>query len=57
LTLLLATAPLALLQVVCFGTDPPFVLALTTVSMGFAVLGVSVTAAFSLWARVTENNC
>ena len=50
LMLLLSAVPLVLFQVVCFGTDPESVMTLTAVSFGLAVLGVSMSAAFSLWA-------
>jgi ABC-type transport system involved in multi-copper enzyme maturation permease subunit len=54
LALLLAAAPVALLEVVAFGTDPAAVQTLAAVSAGAAVLGASVAAGLSLRTNRTH---
>jgi hypothetical protein len=51
LFLVLAAAPVAVLEVVWFGTDPDSVLTLAPVALALALLGVTASAAVSLWAR------
>ena len=49
--LLMAAVPIAILEVVLFGTDAGSLLTLAVVSLGFAMQGVALAAALSLWSR------
>ncbi len=49
--LLMAAVPVAILEVVLFGTDASSLLALAVVSLGLAMQVVALAAALSLWSR------